>query len=105
MAFGINRNELRSWKTKVKRGEIAFLTHFWLDDRFPGCDSVTKVGCSDLQKLAEWGNSYGLDPKWIHRDDHYPHFDLFGDRQLRILRKESQWNQIERFQLEEKRRR
>ena len=27
MAFGIRRHELAAWKEKVKRGEIAFLTH------------------------------------------------------------------------------
>ncbi|MCY8098432.1 hypothetical protein MOB81_20475, partial [Bacillus atrophaeus] len=33
MAFGIHRGELNRWKEAVKSGEIAFLTHYWLDDR------------------------------------------------------------------------
>lgn len=36
MAFGINREELTRWKKAVSAGEIAFLTHYWLDPRFPG---------------------------------------------------------------------
>lgn len=43
MAFGTNRTELSAWKRAVRAGEIAFLTHYWLDDRFPGCKTVTKV--------------------------------------------------------------
>lgn len=33
MAFGIDRQELSRWKEAVERGEIAYLTHFWLDPR------------------------------------------------------------------------
>ncbi|GER70267.1 hypothetical protein BpJC7_15700 [Weizmannia acidilactici] len=55
MAFGIKRKQIQEWKAAIDRGEIAFLTHFWLDDRFPEAKSVTKVGCNDLGKLAEWG--------------------------------------------------
>ncbi|SFK29346.1 hypothetical protein SAMN04487936_110146 [Halobacillus dabanensis] len=102
MAFGVKKEELRTWKTNVRKGNIAILTHFWLDERFPGCDTVTKVGCSNIDKLKEWGRSYGLAPEWIHRDPHYPHFDLFGDRQLQILKEEGCWNQIHRFRLEKK---
>ncbi|MUV39855.1 NAD(+) synthase [Lentibacillus sp. JNUCC-1] len=83
MAFGLRRQELNQWKKAVKKGEIAFLTHYWLDDRFPGCDTVTKAGCADLPKLEAWGRQYGLKKEWIHRDDTYPHFDLFGERQKR----------------------
>ncbi|MGG1678587.1 hypothetical protein ACIFOT_23065 [Neobacillus sp. NRS-1170] len=89
MAFGIKRRELIEWKRKIDIGEIAFLTHYWLDDRFPGCKTVTKVGCSDLEKLAEWGKKYGLRKEWIHhRIDGYSHFDLIGDRQQEILKQE-----------------
>ncbi|MCP3031301.1 hypothetical protein LF817_08055 [Halobacillus sp. A1] len=102
MAFGVKREELVKWKKKVSRGEIAFLTHFWLDDRFPGCDTVTKVGCSDLDKLKAWGEKHGLKGQWIHHDPRYPHFDLFGHRQYEILKKEGQWNQIEHFSLHKK---
>ncbi|WP_054859444.1 hypothetical protein [Gracilibacillus sp. JCM 18860] len=99
MAFGIDRNTLNKWKRKVDRGgEIAFLTHYWLDDRFPGCTSVTKVGCNNYEQLSEWGGSkYGLREEWIHRDERYPHFDLFGDRQKQILFAEEQWDQLEKF--------
>jgi hypothetical protein len=89
MAFGIKREELNEWKAKVARGEIAFLTHYWLDDRFPGSKTVTKVGCSDLDKLAAWGKQYGLEPQWIDkRKATMPHFDLFGERRDAILKKE-----------------
>lgn len=60
MAFGITRDELRKWKASIDNGKIAFITHFWLDDRFPDMKTVTKVGCKDLGRLAEWGSGYGL---------------------------------------------
>ena len=89
MAFGIKRTELMEWKQKVSEGQIAFLTHYWLDDRFPNYKTVTKVGCRNLEKLGRWGKQYGLKPEWIdHRNKDYPHFDLIGDRQVEILTKE-----------------
>lgn len=95
MAFGIKREELREWKEKVKKGEIAFLTHYWIDERFPGCYTVTKVGCKDVQKLAEWGRKFGLKPEWIDdRKVDYPHFDLFGIRQAEILKNEGLENTL-----------
>ncbi|OEH92482.1 hypothetical protein [Bacillus solimangrovi] len=99
MAFGISRKELKRWKTKVSNGEIAFLTHYWLDDRFPGCNTVTKVGCVNVDKLAEWGKQYGLKREWIDWREDYPHFDLFGERQLSILQNEEQFDQIKHFNL------
>lgn len=93
MAFGIKRDELMDWKARIQRGEIAFLTHYWLDDRFPGCTTVTKVGCNDLQKLSEWGRKHGLKPEWIDkRKEAFPHFDLFGEKQAEILKKENREN-------------
>ncbi|MBM7572139.1 hypothetical protein [Aquibacillus albus] len=99
MAFGINRAELYMWKELVYQGKVAFLTHYWLDPRFPNCKTVTKVGCSDLDKLIEWGKQYGLDPCWIHLDPRFPHYDLFGERQKHILMEEEQWEQISKFNL------
>ncbi|MFD1848908.1 hypothetical protein [Oceanobacillus bengalensis] len=99
MAFGIDRAELRAWKSNVKDGKIDFLTHYWLDSRFPGCYTVTKVGCSDINRLIEWGETYNLDPNWIDKHDTYPHFDLFGEYQKKILESENKWEQIERFNL------
>ncbi|SFA75482.1 hypothetical protein SAMN04488072_101406 [Lentibacillus halodurans] len=99
MAFGIDRHELKRWKTEVENGHISFLTHYWIDERFPGCDTVTKVGCSNLKKLTAWGAKYNLKPIWIHMDQHHPHFDLFGEKQARILRMEKQWDQINKFKL------
>lgn len=99
MAFGINRSELKAWKQKVKNNEIAFLTHYWLDDRFPGCDTVTKVGCRDIEKLVTWGKQYGLEEIWVHERKKFPHFDLFGNIQLKILESEQKWGHIEKFQL------
>ncbi|MRG85283.1 hypothetical protein [Salinibacillus xinjiangensis] len=97
MAFGVKRNELVSWKKAVKEGQIAFITHYWLDNRFPNSTSVTKVGCSDVKKLEKWGKKYGLKPEWIHRDERYPHFDLFGKFQQEILKAEKQFDQMDRF--------
>jgi hypothetical protein len=88
VAFGIKRQEIIDWKRKIDRGEIAFLTHYWLDDRFPGANTVTKVGCQDLEKLAAWGKRYGLKKEWIHyRKDGYSHFDLIGDRGKEVLQR------------------
>lgn len=89
MAFGIKRKELDEWKAKIDSGEIAFLTHYWLDDRFPTCKTVTKVGCNDINKLINWGKQYGLKQEWIdRRQDGYSHFDLLGAKQREILEKE-----------------
>lgn len=99
MAFGINREELQHWKLKVRNGQIAFLTHYWIDERFPECDTVTKVGCSDIEKLKTWGRSHGLEDHWIDYKDKYPHYDLFGEYQRKILFKEAVWEQIKRFNI------
>lgn len=98
MAFGIKREELKKWKSKIDRGEIAFLTHYWIDDRFPGCNTVTKVGCIDLEELKAWGRKYGLKEEWIHiRRDGYSHFDLIGDWQKKIMQKENLLEELKRF--------
>ncbi|MEW9676163.1 hypothetical protein ABRT01_08285 [Lentibacillus sp. L22] len=99
MAFGIKRKELMDWKNRVSRGEIAFLTHYWQDPRFPGCYTVTKVGCSNREKLAAWGQKYGLQAAWIDREEDFPHFDLFGEKQKYILQQEQQWDQLKQFNL------
>ncbi|MEK8128072.1 hypothetical protein WMW72_09175 [Paenibacillus filicis] len=99
MAFGINREELTRWKTAVSRGELAFLTHYWLDNRFPGIKTVTKVGCSDLHTLSDWCIRNGLNPAYIHRRLPYPHFDLIGSKQKEILEQEGLHEHIERFKL------
>ncbi|GAA4063088.1 hypothetical protein [Amphibacillus indicireducens] len=99
MAFGINRVELKKWQQNVLANEIAFITHYWLDERFPHATSVTKVGCADLDKLIEWGKQYQLRPEWIDLDPKYPHYDLFAPIQKEILAKEGYFDQIERFQL------
>jgi hypothetical protein len=99
MAFGIKREELQQWKAAVSRGEIAFLTHYWLDSRFIGIRTVTKVGCSDLDRLTKWCVSHGLNPQYIHYSPSYPHYDLFGPMQKRILELENRSDQIERFKL------
>src|SRR5690625_1669074 len=99
MAFGITKQELLNWKQKVMRGEIAFLTHYWQDKRFSNCNTVTKVGCNQINKLIEWGNQYGLKKEWIHHHRIYPHFDLFGEKQKSILELEKLNNHINRFNL------
>ena len=99
MAFGITREELNKWKQAVIREEIAFLTHYWLDPRFPGVKTVTKVGCANRQRLTEWCHAHGLNPVYIHDRPPFPHFDLLGPRQKEILQLECQWDQLERFGL------
>jgi hypothetical protein len=102
LAFGITRKELKAWKQKADRGEIAFLTHYWIDDRFPGCTSVTKVACSDMKKLVSWGRNYGLKPEWLDCHDRYPHFDLVGQTQYEILKQEGMLKQLSRFRVLDK---
>ncbi|MCR2822891.1 hypothetical protein [Lederbergia panacisoli] len=100
MAFGINRKELLQWKRDIDEGKIAFITHYWLDDRFPDCHTVTKVGCKDLKILSDWGIQYGLKKEWIHhRKDGYSHFDLLGQKQLEVLVKEGLEDQLQSFSL------
>ena len=98
MAFGLTKQELNGWKQQVRNGQIAFLTHYWLDDRFPDVRSVTKVGCCNIDALSRWGQKYGLKKEWIHqRKDGFPHFDLLGDIQYEILVKEGLQEHISRF--------
>jgi hypothetical protein len=99
MAFGIRRHELERWKARAAAGEIAYLTHYWLDPRFPGIRTVTKVGCADLAKLVDWCRTWGFDPAYIHRRNPHPHFDLFGPRQKEILLAAGEWEQVRRFDL------
>jgi hypothetical protein len=101
MAFGIKRAELTRWKEAVNRGEIAFLTHYWVEERFPGINTVTKVGCSDLERLAEWCASNGLNPAYIHNRSPFPHFDLIGRKQKEILKKERLFDQLRRFGMDD----
>ncbi|SDW13793.1 hypothetical protein SAMN05421781_0572 [Marinococcus luteus] len=97
MAFGIKAHELRAWKRKASAGEVALLTHYWYDPRFPDCDTVTKASCRDVETLARWGRQYGLKAGWIHYREDYPHFDLLGDYEAHILSEEKQWTQMQRF--------
>lgn len=99
MAFGLKRAELKLWQEKVLAGEIAFLTHYWQDERFPESVTVTKIGCNDLERLKEWGRAYNLPEEWIDMHPKYPHYDLFGEIQRDILLKEGQIEQIEKFNL------
>lgn len=98
MAFGIKRDELDQWKQDVMDEKISFLTHYWVDERFPGCSTVTKVGCKDLDKLSKWGSQYGLKPEWMDLRGDYPHFDLFGEHQKRILKAEGMLAQLEKLE-------
>lgn len=99
MAFGISRAELSTWKKAVAGGEIAYLTHYWIDPRFPHIHCVTKVGCSDLSKLREWCKSHDLPPEYIHQRMPYPHFDLLGPKQKEILAKAGLHAHIQRFHM------
>lgn len=97
MAFGINRSELKAWKQAVNRGEIAYLTHYWFDPRFPEFNTVTKVGCADIDRLVNWCLSNGLNPRYIHHRSTFPHFDLIGPKQKEILMQEQLWHHLDRF--------
>jgi len=99
MAFGIKRTELDDWKKKVLNGEIAFITHYWQHPRFPGMTTVTKAGCNDISKLIKWGARYNLQEEWIHQRDHYPHFDLIGETQIKVLVAEGLANHLQRFKI------
>lgn len=96
MAFGIDRQELRAWKNQVNKGEIAVLTHYWLDKRFPQATSVTKVGSCNVELLIDWGKKYDLEENWIHKN-RFPHFDLFGEKQKEVLLHEGFYDHIKRF--------
>lgn len=100
MAFGIKRDELRQWKQKATNGDIAFLTHYWVHPKSPQYHTVTKVGCTDLDRLIAWGHTYGLKAKWIDRHPGYPHFDLFGEKQKEILVNENLTSHLERFHIQ-----
>jgi len=99
MAFGIKRTELEIWKKIVSCGEIAFITHYWRHPRFPDVTTVTKAGCNDISKLVKWGARYDLKEEWIHHRDHYPHFDLIGETQIKVLLAEGLDNHLKRFKL------
>ncbi|GAB6931343.1 hypothetical protein JCM10914A_53260 [Paenibacillus sp. JCM 10914] len=99
MAFGINREELKHWKKQVAQGDIAFLTHYWFDKRFPQFNTVTKVGCADIHRLQEWCVANDLNPDYIHYRLPYPHFDLIGPKQTELLRKYELYDHIQRFDL------
>ncbi|WP_144483153.1 hypothetical protein [Bacillus pumilus] len=99
MAFGIKRSDLNAWKSAVQQGEMAFLTHYWLDDRFPHANTVTKAACQDMKHLIEWGKKHGLKKEWIHDRAGFPHFDLIGETQIRILQKERSLGNIQEYGL------
>ena len=67
MAFGINRQQLKAWKNAVRREEIAFLTHYWLDERFPDSKYSHKSRMRDVEKLITVGKTVwfatGMDPR------------------------------------------
>ncbi|WP_099221382.1 hypothetical protein [Listeria costaricensis] len=101
MAFGVKRAELEAFKEKAARGEIALITHYWLDARFPDANTVTKAASSDLAKLKAWGKQYGLPEAYIdYNHEGLPHYDLFGEIQRMILIKEGEMEQLHRFHLE-----
>ncbi|KIL48759.1 hypothetical protein KP77_19700 [Jeotgalibacillus alimentarius] len=100
MAFGLKRQELLQWKRDIDRGKVAFITHYWLDERFDEMKTVTKVGAKDLGKLYDWGRQYGLKKDWIHmREDGYSHYDLIGSVQVEILKAEGMQEQMDRFNI------
>ncbi|EPR29966.1 hypothetical protein I656_00359 [Geobacillus sp. WSUCF1] len=53
--------------------------------------------CADVEKLAAWGRQYGLKEEWIDRRGEFPHFDLLGETQTRILQQEGRLFELERF--------
>ncbi|MCR6096197.1 hypothetical protein HXA34_11510 [Salipaludibacillus agaradhaerens] len=100
MAFGVKRQELTEWKQNVLKGRVSFLTHFWYDPRFPEYKTVTKAACADRDILLAWGGKYGLKESWLHERESFPHFDLIGETEKRILRAEGCYEKL--LQLENK---
>lgn len=103
IAFGITRAELNAWKTEVAQGKLAYLTHYWHDERFPNFNTVTKVGCNDVSKLIAWCKQFHLNPEYIHYRDRYPHFDLLGPYQYEVLQQLGLHDHIIRFGLHKQR--
>ena len=68
--------------------ESRLLTHYWLDDRFPNANTVTKAACQDMKQLMALGRNTWIKKEWIHVREGFPHFDLIGESQERILQKE-----------------
>ncbi|SDB89801.1 hypothetical protein SAMN05421734_102293 [Pelagirhabdus alkalitolerans] len=99
MAFGITKQELKDWKARVAKNELAFLTHYWYDERFPDVSTVTKVGCRDINYLIEWGYQFNLKKEWIDHRSKYPHFDLMGPVQKHVLEQMELDSHIRRFNL------
>lgn len=99
MAFGLKKEELIKWKKQVTSGEIAIITHYWQDKRFPNATTVTKIGCGDINKLIKWGEKYKLKPEWIDYKENYPHFDVFGEKQREILSNENEIKQLKKFNI------
>ncbi|MFA9559596.1 hypothetical protein ACERII_19990 [Evansella sp. AB-rgal1] len=97
MAFGLKKSDIEKWKKRANEGEVAFITHFWFDERFPQYRTVTKAACANKDTLIQWGQKYNLKPEWIHDRKDFPHFDLLGDRQRDILKKENQYEQLEKL--------
>ncbi|SDN31578.1 hypothetical protein [Alkalicoccus daliensis] len=94
MAFGVTKKELKNWKAAANSGEVAFLTHFWYDPRFPEYKTVTKAACSDIETLVSWGEKYNLKRSWIHVDNHFPHYDLIGSTETEILTAEGKQHKL-----------
>ncbi|WP_026689772.1 hypothetical protein [Alteribacter aurantiacus] len=97
MAFGITRSELNVFKEKAQKGQIAIITHYWYDERFPEYKTVTKAACTNIDTLVNWGKKHGLKREWIHHQKGLPHFDLLGEHAKRVLKKEGLLSQLEKF--------
>src|SRR5699024_4869518 len=98
MAFGIKRSELWQWKKQVNEGKISIITHYWQDDRFPGCTTVTKIGCEDIDKLISWGEQYSLKSRWIHQNA-YTDCDVCEEKHKEILKQEERVEQLRHCKL------
>jgi len=52
-----------------------------------------------MEQLIAWGQKHGLKKEWIHVREGFPHFDLIGDSQKRILQKERSLGNIQEYGL------
>ncbi|WP_392387435.1 hypothetical protein [Bacillus pumilus] len=52
-----------------------------------------------MKHLIEWGKKHGLKKEWIHDRAGFPHFDLIGETQKRILQKERSLGNIQEYGL------
>lgn len=77
---------IENWK-EVKRairlareGNVVIYSHPWHSEKMGQAKVVTKIMCSDKEKLLSWGNKRGLPLRAFHDTKKMPHYDIWGER-------------------------